>query len=155
MSFNSFINHCLINIFYFRPLWLKSIFYVKDGRKLRDHSDILLRFSIFGMHGEKTNLLWGRNHWVNKEIFLVHFFRFVMKRKKVERKSVARTNSKLWRKQQSGENSDTRYGNRIKEGGNTINSYADTLLLWLILITKQGSRGRGGIVRKIRVRLII
>ena len=32
---------------------------------------------------------------------------------------------------------------------------ADTLLLWLTLITKQGSRGRGEIVRKIRVRLII
>ena len=78
-----------------------------------------------------------------------------MKRKKVERKPVARTNSKLWRKQQSGENSDTRYGNRIKEGGNTINSYADTLLLWLTLMTKHRARGRGGIVRKIRVRLII
>ena len=36
------------------------------------------------------------------------FHRFVLKRIKKDRKPVARTDSKLWRKQQSGANSDTR-----------------------------------------------
>lgn len=51
----------------------------------------------------------GNLESIRAALLIGFIFRFVLKRVKRERKPVRRTDSKLWRKQQTGENSDTKY----------------------------------------------
>ena len=51
----------------------------------------------------------GKLESIRAALLIGFIFRFVLKRVKRERKPVRRTDSKLWRKQQTGENSDTKY----------------------------------------------
>jgi len=60
-----------------------------------------------GMRGVKTEPLSGKGREMESHFYKI-LFRFVLKRVKRERKPVSRTDSKLWRKQQSGENNDTK-----------------------------------------------
>ena len=91
-----------------------NTFCASGGRRLTDHCDTQPIFSESGLRGARTGGQSGGNtqdNLLSTEFSFtggVLYCRFALKRVRKERKPVKRTDSKLWRKQQSGENSDTK-----------------------------------------------
>ena len=116
ISTNQFATLDLINVLspHYRNPMFTNTFCASGGRRLTDHCDTQPIFSESGLRGARTGVQSGGNSQdklLSTEFSFtrgVLYCRFALKRVRKERKPVKRTDSKLWRKQQSGENSDTK-----------------------------------------------
>ena len=99
---------CLTNLFFQTSSVRKYVLcerWKKVDRPLRHSALVLNIWNAWGQ--DKSIVRWVKE--ILRTVFNISiFYRFVLKRIKKERKPAARTNSKLWRKQKSGANSDTR-----------------------------------------------
>ena len=119
ISTNQFATLDLINVLspHYRNPMFTNTFCASGGRRLTDHCDTQPIFSESGLRGARTGEQSGGNTQSGQAPFYspefsftggILYCRFALKRVRKERKPVKRTDSKLWRKQQSGENSDTK-----------------------------------------------